>query len=154
MARPGANPPAVILVEPQLAENIGTAARAMMNTGLTDLRLVDPKQDWLSEKAVAASSGAEYILEKARKYARPEDAIADLQWVYAATARRREMVKPIMTARAGAVDIRGKDGLALGEMFGRERDGLTTTIRRCTSPRRCCWWATSGSRPVTTGRRS
>lgn len=125
VAKPGANPPAVILVEPQLAENIGTAARAMMNTGLTDLRLVDPKQDWLSERAIATSSGAEYILEKARRYDRPEDAIADLQWVYAATARRREMIKPIMTARAAAGDIRGKDGIAVGVMFGRERDGLS-----------------------------
>lgn len=125
VAKPGANPPAVILVEPQLGENIGTAARAMMNTGLTDLRLVDPKQDWLSERAIAASSGADYILEKARKFDRTEDAIADLQWVYAATARRREMVKPILTARAGAADIRAKEDMALGVMFGRERDGLT-----------------------------
>ena len=125
VARPGANPPAVILVEPQLAENIGTAARAMMNTGLTDLRLVNPKQDWLSERAVAASSGAEGILENARRFDTAEAAVADLQMVYAATARRREMVKPILTARAAAAEIRGKEGIALGVVFGRERDGLT-----------------------------
>jgi tRNA/rRNA methyltransferase len=125
VARPGANPPAVILVEPQLAENMGTAARAMMNTGLTDLRLVDPKQDWLNERAVAASSGADEVLENARRFDTLEAAIADLQLVYAATARRREMVKPIMTARAAATDMRGRDDMAMGVIFGRERDGLT-----------------------------
>src|SRR5207237_880581 len=97
------NAPAVILVEPQLAENIGTTARAMMNCGLADLRLVDPKQDWLSEKALAASSGADRVLEKARRYATIEEAIGDLEMVYATTARRREMTKPLMTARAAAV---------------------------------------------------
>ena len=125
VAKPGVNPPAVILVEPQLAENIGTAARAMMNTGLTDLRLVAPKQDWLSEKAIGASSGAEGILENARRFDTAADAVADLQRVYAATARRRELVMPTMTARAAAADMRGKADLALGVMFGRERDGLT-----------------------------
>lgn len=125
VAKPGANPPAVILVEPQLAENIGTAARAMMNTGLTDLRLVNPKQDWLSEKAIGASSGAERILEAARRFDTAADAVADLQRVYAATARRRELVMPTMTTAAAAADMRGHDHIALGVMFGRERDGLT-----------------------------
>ena len=125
VAKPGANPPAVILVEPQLAENMGTAARAMMNTGLTDLRLVNPKQDWLNEKAVGASSGADEVLQNARRFDTVEAAIADLQAVYAATARRRELVKPIMTARAAAAEMRGQEGIALGVMFGRERDGLT-----------------------------
>lgn len=126
-AKPGANPPAVILVEPQLGENIGTAARAMMNCGLTDLRLVDPKQDWLSEKAVGASSGAAAILKNARRFDTSEAAIADLQAVYAATARRREMVKNVMTARAAAADMRmqSEAGLKLGLLFGRERVGLT-----------------------------
>lgn len=127
VAKPGANPPAVILVEPQLGENIGTAARAMMNCGLHDLRLVDPKEDWLSEKAVGASSGADAILEKARKFATAEEAIADLEVVYATTARRREMVKNVMTARAAAADMRarGEAGQRLGLLFGRERYGLT-----------------------------
>ncbi len=123
----GANPPAVILVEPQLGENIGTSARAMMNCGLVDLRLVDPKEDWLSDKAVGASSGAESILEKARRFATVEEAIADLKTVYATTARRREMVKTVMTARAAAGDMRARsaDGQRLGLLFGRERVGLT-----------------------------
>jgi tRNA/rRNA methyltransferase len=127
VAKPGANPPCVILVEPQLAENIGMAARAMMNTGLNDLRLIDPKQDWLSEKAVAASSGADRVLKAARRCESLETAIADLQITYAATARRREMVKPIMTARAAAADMRahGSRDIAIGVIFGRERDGLT-----------------------------
>ena len=121
------NPPCVILVEPQLAENIGMAARAMMNTGLEDLRLVDPKQDWLNEKAVAASSGAEYVLENAQRFATVEEAIADRQVVYATTARRREMVKPLLTARAAGAEMqsRAAAGEKLGLLFGRERDGLT-----------------------------
>ena len=126
-AKPGANPPAVILVEPQLGENIGTTARAMMNCGLNDLRLVDPKEDWLSEKARGASSGADAILEKAQKFTKVEDAIADLECVYATTARRREMVKTVMTARAAAGDMRTRSAAAqrLGLLFGRERIGLT-----------------------------
>ncbi|MGE3335591.1 MAG: RNA methyltransferase [Rhodospirillaceae bacterium] len=124
IAKVGKNPPAVILVEPQLGENIGTAARAMMNTGLEELRLVDPKQDWLSDKAIAASSGAERILERAKRYATVTEAVADLHTVYAATARRREMVKPLMTAKAAAVDMHSRADLKLGILFGRERDGL------------------------------
>jgi tRNA/rRNA methyltransferase len=127
IAKPGANPPAVILVEPQLGENIGTAARAMMNCGLTDLRLVDPKQDWLSEKAIGASSGAGKILESAQKFMTTEEAIADLQVVYATTARRREMIKTVMTARTAASDMRARSDASerIGLLFGRERVGLT-----------------------------
>jgi tRNA/rRNA methyltransferase len=126
-AKPGANPPAVILVEPQLAENIGTAARAMMNCGLTDLRLVEPKEDWLSQKAIGASSGADNILRNARRFATTADAIADLETVYATTARRREMVKTVMTARNAASDMhtRAAAGQRVGILFGRERIGLT-----------------------------
>lgn len=127
VAKPAKNPPAVILVEPQLGENIGTTARAMMNTGLQELRLVDPKQDWLSEKALAAASGADRILERAKKYDKVADAVADLQIVYASTARRREMVKPLMSARAAAADMHGRPDQKLGILFGRERDGLANS---------------------------
>src|SRR4051794_32109243 len=96
VAKPTGAAPAVILVEPQLAENIGTTSRAMMNCGLSDLRLVDPKEDWLGEKALAASSGADRILENAKSFPTTEAAIADLEMIYATTARRREMVKPVM----------------------------------------------------------
>ena len=79
------NPPAIILVRPQLSENIGTTARAMMNCALTELRLVSPRENWLSERAVAAASGAEKILEAAKMFDTTEEAIADLQKVYATT---------------------------------------------------------------------
>src|SRR5439155_25734226 len=84
--------PAIILVEPQLGENIGTAARAMMNCGLDDLRLVCPRDGWPSDKAVAAASGADLVLAKARLYPGVPAAIADLVHVYASTARVRGMV--------------------------------------------------------------
>ncbi len=85
--------PAIILVEPQLGENIGTAARAMMNCGLDDLRLVRPRDGWPNDKAVAAASGADAVLDKARLYPSVAAAIGDLVHVYASTARDRYMVK-------------------------------------------------------------
>ena len=91
--------PAIILVEPQLGENIGTAARAMMNCGLDDMRLVRPRDGWPSEKAVAAASGADTVLEKARLYPNVPAAIADLVHLYAATARDRGMVRREVTPR-------------------------------------------------------
>jgi tRNA/rRNA methyltransferase len=119
--------PAVILVEPQLAENLGTTSRAMYNCGLSDLRLVDPKVDWLSDKAVGASSGSERILENARRFETVEAALADLEIVYATTARRREMVKPMFTAKGAAADMltQAAADRRLGLLFGRERHGLT-----------------------------
>ena len=125
-AKPGKNPPAVILVEPQLGENMGTTARAMMNTGLEDLRLVGPKNDWLGERAIAAASGADRILKSARLYDSVSEAILDLQVVYAATARQRDMVKPLMNSRAAAADMRihSAANRKLGILFGCEKDGL------------------------------
>ncbi len=118
--------PSVILVRPQLSENIGTTARAMMNCALGDLRLVAPRQDWLSAKAVASASGAEALLEAARTFASTEEAIADLRRVYATTGRNRFMVKPVMTPRAAAAELRGhaRAGLPTGILFGPERTGL------------------------------
>lgn len=128
VAKVAANSPCIILVEPRLAENVGTTSRAMRNCGLTDLRLVDPKVDWLSEKALAAASGGEPILERARSFNTLGEAIADLQRVYATTARRREMVKAVFTAKGAAPDMRGhaEAGKKLGILFGRERHGLTS----------------------------
>ncbi|MBL8644649.1 MAG: RNA methyltransferase [Rhodospirillaceae bacterium] len=122
------NAPCVILMEPRLAENMGTTARAMRNCGLSELRLVDPKADWLSEKAIAASSGGAVILEKAKRFDTLEEAIADLQRIYATTARRREMVKPIFTAKGAGPDMRGhaEAGRKMGLLFGREKHGLTS----------------------------
>ncbi len=118
--------PAVILVRPQLSENIGTTARAMMNCALTDLRLVAPREDWLSERAIAASSGADAILHAARVFETTEAAIADLHRVYATTGRNRFMVKPVATPNHAAKEMREHvaSGLNCGVLFGPERTGL------------------------------
>jgi tRNA/rRNA methyltransferase len=119
-------PPAVILVAPQLAENIGTAARAMLNCGLTDLRLVNPRDPFPNERASAASVGALEIMPPVKIFDNTEAAVADLQIVYATTARERKMVKPIMTPRAiaeKAVEA-GRAGRKVGLLFGPERTGL------------------------------
>jgi tRNA/rRNA methyltransferase len=118
--------PAIVLVTPQLGENIGTAARAMFNCGLTDLRLVKPRDGWPSAKAASAASGADIVLEKARLCDTVEEAIAGFRRVYATTARDRYMVKRVLTPREGAAEIRAL--LAAGEdcciLFGPERTGL------------------------------
>jgi tRNA/rRNA methyltransferase len=118
--------PAVILVSPQLGENIGTAVRAMFNCGLTDLRLVAPRDGWPNAKAVSAASGADAVLDQARLYPSVEAAIAGLVHVYATTARDRYMVKRIMTPRAGAAEMRRlmAQGEGCGILFGPERTGL------------------------------
>ena len=94
--------PAIILVDPQLGENIGTAARAMLNCGLGDLRLVNPRDGWPNPKAIAAASGADSVLDAARLYPTLRDAVADLRHVYASTARDRYMVKRAVTPRLAA----------------------------------------------------
>jgi tRNA/rRNA methyltransferase len=118
--------PAIILVEPQLGENIGTAARAMMNCGLDDLRLVRPRDGWPSDKAVAAASGADSVLAKARLYPSVPAAIADLVHIYAATARDRGMVRREVTPRHAAQEMRARLAAseACGVLFGPERTGL------------------------------
>jgi tRNA/rRNA methyltransferase len=119
--------PAIILVEPQLGENIGAVARAMLNCALLDLRIVRPRDGWPNPKAVAAASGADIVLERARLYDRVEDAIADLQHLYATSARPREMVKPVLTPRRAAAEIRAAfaAGERVGLLFGPERAGLS-----------------------------
>src|SRR5436305_14162016 len=118
--------PAIILVAPQLGENIGTAARAMANCGLGDLRLVRPRDGWPSEKAVAAASGADRVLETARLYPSVEAAIGDLAHVYAATARDRYRVKRELTPRRAAAEMTGflDAGEACRVLFGPDRTGL------------------------------
>jgi tRNA/rRNA methyltransferase len=124
--RGGLTAPAVVLVEPQLGENIGMAARAMLNGGLTDLRLVKPRARWPSRKAVAASSGADRVVTGARLFATTADAIADLERVYAATARRRGMTVRVLTPRAAAAEMRAlaAKGVRTGILFGKEAKGL------------------------------
>jgi tRNA/rRNA methyltransferase len=118
--------PAIILVEPQLGENIGTAARAMMNCGLDDLRLVRPRDGWPNDKAVSAASGADRVLAKARLYPTVEAAIGDLVHVYASSARDRYMVKRELTPRRAAEEMRGflTAEEPCGVLFGPERTGL------------------------------
>lgn len=118
--------PAVILVEPQLGENIGMAARAMANFGLSELRLVRPRERWLHAKARAAAAGAEFILDSARIFPSVQEAIADLDYVYATTARERGQGKTVVgPAEAGpTLQARIGAGEKAGVMFGRERTGL------------------------------
>lgn len=120
------NQPYVILVEPQLAENVGTAARAMMNCGLYNMRLVNPREDHLSAKAISASSNAEEILENAEIFGSTADAIADLHYVAATTARHRDQTKQVFTADRAAAELNNKcrEGIRTGILFGPERTGL------------------------------
>lgn len=120
--------PAIILVEPQLGENIGTAARAMLNCGLSELRLVRPRDGWPNAKAVAAASGADDVIRNARLFDSTAAAVADLNRVYGTTARHRGMIKPIVTPRQAAVEIRAaaSRGETVGVLFGPERTGLVS----------------------------
>jgi len=118
--------PAIILVTPQMGENIGASARAMLNCGLTDLRLVDPRDEWPNIKAERAAVGAFEMMPPVKVFATTSEALADLTYVYAATARDRKMAKPIVTARYAATEAKDKiaaDG-RIGFMFGAERMGL------------------------------
>ena len=118
--------PAMILIRPQLAENIGMVARAMLNCGLTNLRLVSPRDGWPNEKALSPSSGAEAVLDGARVFETTREAVADLQRVFAATARARYMTKDVSTPRGAAADMRAfiSGGGQAGVLFGPEAMGM------------------------------
>lgn len=119
--------PAIILVEPQLGKNIGMCARAMLNCGLDNLRIVNPRDGWPSGSAIQTSSGAVSVIDNAKVFNTTAEAVADLQFVIATTARERDMVKPVFTP-AGAADelhARLQDDQKCGIMFGPERSGLT-----------------------------
>jgi tRNA/rRNA methyltransferase len=118
--------PAVILCEPQLGQNIGTTARAMANFGLWDLRLVNPRDGWPNDEAIAAASRAEHVLDKVRVFATLEEAIADLSLVYATTARRRDMQKPVLGPEEASQQVISHiaRGQGAGILFGREKWGL------------------------------
>ncbi len=120
------NQPTIILVQPQLAENIGMSVRAMMNCGLYNLRLVSPRENHLSDKAIAASSGAEEILHNAKVYNSTLEAVSDLQQVFATTARHRDQIKIVHTATNAAAEITTQinQGTKCGILFGPERTGL------------------------------
>ena len=122
--RPGG--PAIILVEPQLGENIGMVARAMANFGLGELRLVNPRDGWPNEKAVAAASRADHVVEAAKLFETLDEAVADLNYVLATTARERDGFKPVLGPVDSTAGLRQRfaGGQKTGIMFGRERFGL------------------------------
>ncbi len=119
--------PCVVLVNPQLGENIGTAARAMANFGLHELRLIEPRDGWPNEKAVTSSSGAHWIIDKASVHETLADALKDMNFVYATTARPRGMTKEVITPEQAGHDMRARIGRGekLAILFGRERWGLS-----------------------------
>ncbi|HUJ02950.1 MAG TPA: RNA methyltransferase [Rhizomicrobium sp.] len=115
--------PAIILAKPQLGENIGAAARAMANFGLSDLRLVAPRDGWPNKKATAMAADGKAVLETARIFETLGDALADLQFVLATTARDRGITKEVLTPAEGARRLR-ISGAKCGILFGNERAGL------------------------------
>jgi len=126
--------PVIILVEPQMGENIGMCARAMLNFGLTDLRIVNPRDGWPNGRAVAASSGADDVVNNAQVYKTVVDAVADLNVVYATSPRHHDMVKTTYSCAESASRTRAEinDALKVGILFGCERAGLTNEdISRC-----------------------
>lgn len=116
--------PYIILVRPQLGENIGMVARAMLNCGLTQLRLVNPRDPWPNPKAHTAAAGAQEVLEKVRVFETTQAAIADLTTVYATTNRRRDMEKPLLPF-TDLVSLPPQTLLVTGFMFGAENSGLS-----------------------------
>ncbi|KAA0971259.1 RNA methyltransferase [Aureimonas fodinaquatilis] len=119
--------PAIVLVEPQLGENIGMVARAMANFGLSDLRLVAPRDGWPNEKAIAAASRADHVIAAAQVFDTVEQSIADLNYVAATTARPRYSTKPVIgpDVASGKMRERMEAQHGCGILFGRERFGLS-----------------------------
>lgn len=120
-----APPPVIVLVRPQLGENIGKAARAMLNFGLLEMRLVTPRDGWPNPKAGPAASGADVVLERARVFASVAEAVADCEHVYATTVRKRGVTKPVVNPVQAAGEIHAAPGRS-AILFGPERSGLET----------------------------
>ena len=118
--------PIVILVEPQMAENVGMAARAMANFGLSEMRLVAPRGGWPKKGARAAASGAVHVLDSAKLFATAREAVADLQFVLATTARERGQMKRVLGPEEAMREAHWRlaVGQKVGILFGRERTGL------------------------------
>ena len=121
----GTNKPIIVLVRPQLGQNIGKAARAMLNFGLTEMRLVAPRDGWPNPDAGPAASGADIVLEKAKVFDTAEEAIADCSAVFASTVRRRDLVLPVLSPAEMASEIAVLNGRS-AILFGPERSGLET----------------------------
>ncbi|QMU57842.1 MAG: TrmJ/YjtD family RNA methyltransferase [Boseongicola sp.] len=120
------NQPVFVLVRPQMGENIGAAARAMWNFGLDRMRIVAPRDGWPNQKAVAMASGAGRLLDEAQLHDDLPSAIGDRTFVYATTARQRDLTKPVFTPEAAMADARARmsAGESVAVMFGPERAGL------------------------------
>lgn len=117
--------PVIVLVRPQLGENIGKAARAMLNFGLTEMRLVTPRDGWPNPSAAPAAAGAASVLEQARVFASLAEAVADCANVYATTVRKRGVTKPVVTPEQAGREIHAAPGRS-AYVFGPERSGLET----------------------------
>ena len=118
--------PVIVLVRPQLGENIGKAARAMLNFGLIEMRLVEPRDGWPNPAAGPAASGANIVLEHAKVFSTTAEAVADCAHVYATTVRKRGVTKPVVTPEEAARAIHAQPGRS-GILFGPERSGLETS---------------------------
>lgn len=130
---PIGNSPVVVLVRPQLADNVGAVARAMANGGLFHLRLVSPRDGWPQERAWRLASGADRILDNASVHETVADAVADLHHVFATCPRPRHIVKPVLTARGAAAEMREMctRPMRVGILFGPERAGLDNDDMAC-----------------------
>ncbi|WP_288414004.1 RNA methyltransferase [uncultured Novosphingobium sp.] len=117
--------PVIVLVRPQLGENIGKAARAMLNFGLTEMRLVTPRDGWPNPSAGPAAAGADVVLDQAQVFGSLAEAVADCANVYATTVRKRGVTKPVVTPEQAASEIRTAPGRS-AFVFGPERSGLET----------------------------
>ena len=117
--------PIIVLVRPQLGQNIGKAARAMLNFGLTEMRLVAPRDGWPNPEAGPAASGADAVLEQAKVFATVAEAVADCAVVFASTVRRRELLLPVIGPSEMAAEIHASPERA-AILFGPERSGLET----------------------------
>ncbi len=117
--------PTIVLISPQLGENIGAAARAMANFGLSHLRIVTPRDGWPNSAARAVAAHGQYIIESAQIYDDIPSAIADYQLIYATTARRRDMQKSTLTAREFASQCGDNHNVKTAILFGRESSGLS-----------------------------
>jgi len=121
----GSAKPVIVLVRPQLGQNIGKAARAMLNFGLTEMRLVAPRDGWPNPDAGPSASGADIVLQRAQVFETVQGAIADCSTVYATTVRRRDLVMPVLTPEDMA-EAMATSGRRTAILFGAERSGLET----------------------------
>ena len=120
-----ASKPVIVLVRPQLGQNIGKAARAMLNFGLTEMRLVAPRDGWPNPDAGPSASGADIVLEQAKVFDKVQEAVADCSTIFASTVRRRDLIMPVVTPDQMADQIAASSART-AILFGPERSGLET----------------------------